>query len=59
MSEDNRLKTAAGLSCVWDGDDIRRVRAGDGASILCSKRTSMHLQAQPGVADLWFRDYLY
>jgi hypothetical protein len=58
MSEDGKLRTAAGLSSIWDGDDIRRVRVGDGASILRGKRTSMHLLAQPGVADIWFRDHL-
>ena len=26
MSEDNRLKTAAALSGVWDGEPIKRVR---------------------------------
>ena len=26
------LRTAAGLSCLWDGEPIKRVRAGDGAT---------------------------
>ncbi len=34
MSDDNKLRTAAGLSSVWDGEPIRRVRAGDGSIIL-------------------------
>src|SRR5205823_5925354 len=25
MNDDNKLKTAAGLSCLWDGEPIRRV----------------------------------
>jgi Protein of unknown function (DUF3987) len=58
MSNETRLRTAAGLSAVWDGDPIRRVRAGDGAMILPGRRVSMHLMAQPAVADIWLRDRL-
>ncbi len=58
MSDDNKLKTAAGLSSAWDGDPIRRVRSGDGASILPGRRLAAHLMAQPGVADILFRDRL-
>lgn len=58
MSEDNKLKTAAGLSSLWDGESIRRVRSGDGASILPGRRASIHLMAQPVVADIWLRDRL-
>lgn len=50
MNEDNKLRTAAGLSSLWDGDPIRRVRAGDGASLLLGRRLSLHLMAQPDVA---------
>jgi hypothetical protein len=58
MSDDNKLKTAAGLSSAWDGDPIRRVRSGDGASILPGRRLAAHLMAQPAVADILFRDRL-
>jgi Protein of unknown function (DUF3987) len=58
MNEDNKLKTAAGLSCAWDGEPIRRVRAGDGASILSGRRLAAHLMAQPDVASILFRDRL-
>lgn len=58
MSEDNKLKTAAALSSLWDGEPIRRVRAGDGASVLPGRRLAAHLMAQPAVADFWFRDRL-
>ena len=58
MSEDNRLKTAAALSSLWDGEPIRRVRAGDGAAVLPGRRVSMHLMTQPAVADIWLRDRL-
>jgi hypothetical protein len=58
MSDDNKLKTAAGLSDAWDGSPIRRVRSGDGAIILPGRRLSAHLMAQPAVADILFRDRL-
>jgi hypothetical protein len=58
MNDDNKLKTAAGMSALWDGQAIRRVRAGDGASILQGRRLSAHLMAQPDVAAILFRDRL-
>ena len=50
MSADNRLKTAAAMSGLWDGEPIRRVRQGDGSMILPGRRVSMHLMLQPGVS---------
>ena len=50
MSSDHRLNTAAGLSSLWDGEPIRRIRAGDGASLLPGRRMSLHLMMQPEVA---------
>lgn len=50
MSEDNRLKTSAALSSLWDGEAIRRNRAGDGSFALYNRRLSLHLMMQPGVA---------
>jgi hypothetical protein len=50
MSEDNRLKTSAALSSLWDGEPIRRNRAGDGSFALYGRRLSLHLMMQPGVA---------
>lgn len=58
MSDDNKLRTATGLSSVWDGESIRRVRAGDGASILPGRRLSMHLMVQPDVASILLNDRL-
>jgi Protein of unknown function (DUF3987) len=58
MSEDNKLKTAAALSSLWDGTPIKRVRVGDGVSVLPGRRLAAHLMAQPAVADVWFRDRL-
>src|SRR5262249_17327146 len=50
MSQDNRLKTAASLSALWDGGPIRRVRAGDGVIILRGRRFAFHIMIQPGAA---------
>jgi len=58
LSQDNKLKTAAGLSTLWDGGVIRRVRVGDGTIIMPNRRLCMHVMAQPGVAAILFRDAL-
>lgn len=58
MSSEQRLKTAAGISSVWDGDPIKRVRAGDDAMILAGRRLSVHLMAQPEVAAQMLGDEL-
>jgi uncharacterized protein DUF3987 len=58
MRDDARLATAAGLSSAWDGEPIRRVRAGDGTIILPGRRLSMHLMVQPVVANIWWQDRL-
>lgn len=58
MSDDNKLRTATGLSSAWDGEPIRRVRAGDGASILPGRRLSVHLMVQPDVASILLNDRL-
>jgi hypothetical protein len=56
MSDEAKLRTAAGLSDVWDGSPIRRVRSGDGATVLVGRRVSAHLMVQPGVADILLKD---
>lgn len=58
MSPDQKLKTAASISSVWDGEPIKRVRAGDGSEVLPGRRLSVHLMAQPAVADLMINDDL-
>lgn len=58
MKEDNRLKTAAGMSDLWDGKTIKRVRSGDGASIIPGRRLSMHLMVQPMVFSQFYSDKL-
>lgn len=50
MSVENRLKTAAGLSELWGGKPISRTRGGDGNSLICGRRVSLHLMVQPSVS---------
>jgi hypothetical protein len=56
MLEDNRLKTASGLSSYWDGTTIRRVRGGDGVIVLPGRRLALHLMATPDVASAMLSD---
>jgi hypothetical protein len=58
MSDEARLRTATGLSAAWDGEPIRRVRAGGDIAILPGRRVAMHLMMQPAVALLLLRDRL-
>ena len=57
MNEDAKLRTAAGLSSLWDGQTIDRVRA-QGATLLVGRRVAMHLMAQPDVVGIWLGDHL-
>lgn len=50
MNQDNRLKTAAALSGLWDGEPLKRVRAGDPVATLRGRRLTVHLLVQPGIA---------
>jgi hypothetical protein len=50
MNDDNRMKTAAALSELWDGAAAKRVRATDGVSVFPGRRLAMHLMLQPGAA---------
>jgi hypothetical protein len=59
MSRDNMLKTVAGLSRLWDGHGISRIRGGtDESYLLFGKRFSCHLMAQPVVANFLLADKL-
>jgi hypothetical protein len=52
MNRENQLKTAAGLSELWDGKPISRVRVADGATLLYGRRVSAHIMVQPAVANV-------
>jgi len=56
MSDETRLRTVAGLSSMWDGAPIRRIRAGDGVSVLPGRRLALHLMAQPDAAARMLSD---
>jgi hypothetical protein len=58
MSDDAKLRTAAGLSKLWDDGETRRVRVGDGATMLPGRRLTMHLMVQPDVAAIMLNDRL-
>jgi Protein of unknown function (DUF3987) len=57
MSDDAKLRTAAGLSAAWDGDPFKRVRSGE-VTVLPGRRLAMHLMAQPDVASMMLNDPL-
>lgn len=50
MNSDNKLKTIAGLSQLWNGDTVNRIRSGDGATDYPGRRLAMHLMLQPVAA---------
>ena len=58
MADDAKLRTASGLSALWDGEPIKRIRAMDGCTVLPGRRVAMHLMVQPDVAVIWFGDRL-
>jgi hypothetical protein len=58
MNTDNRQKTVAALNDIWQGNPIRRTRAGDGALTLYGRRLAVHLMAQPLVAHAFMADPL-
>lgn len=55
MNKDNALKSMAGISKFWDGKDITRTRANESIT-LYDKRLSVHLMAQPIVAEMVLKD---
>jgi hypothetical protein len=58
MSDEAKLRTAAGLSKLWDDGETPRVRAGDGATMLPGRRLTVHLMVQPDVAGIMLNDRL-
>ena len=56
LSPDNRLRTITGLSGLWDGSPIKRVRVADGVSVLPGRRLAVHLMMQPDVASVLLSD---
>lgn len=58
LSSENRLRTITGLSGLWDGSPIKRVRVTDGASVLPGRRLALHLMMQPDIASILLSDAL-
>jgi hypothetical protein len=56
MADDHRLRTAGALSNLWDGQDLKRVRGGDGFFAIKGRRVAIHLLFQPLVAHRMFSD---
>lgn len=56
MTDENRLRTAAMLSGLWDGQGVVRIRAGDGVTTLSGRRLSTHLMIQPDAAAGFLSD---
>jgi Protein of unknown function (DUF3987) len=52
-----KISTAAGLSKLWDGEPLARVRA-DRTTVLAGRRVAIHLMVQPNIAAIWFGDEL-
>ena len=56
MSDDARLRSAATLSNLWDGAEVRRVRGGDGFYTIRGRRLAARILIQPDAAQLMFAD---
>ena len=56
MASENRQKTLAALNDLWQGNPIRRTRAGEGSFTLYGRRLAVHLMVQPGVARAFMAD---
>lgn len=56
MKAENKIRTAASICSVWDGEPIKRIRAGEETSILNGRRLSMHLMVQPDIATSFLSD---
>ena len=58
MNKENRQKTLAAFSDLWQGNPIRRTRSGDGHATLYGRRLAVHLMVQPTVARGFMADPL-
>jgi hypothetical protein len=56
FSDDSRIRTAALLNTLWDGEPIRRTRVLTGDAFLPGRRCSTHIMMQPVLADRLFGD---
>ena len=56
MKAENKVRTAASICNAWDGESIKRIRAGEETAILNGRRLSMHLMVQPDIATSFLSD---
>jgi len=56
MTDDQRLRTASALSEGWDGKAWKRIRGGDGLTVLQNRRVALNLMVQPLVAERLLSD---
>ncbi|QGY01546.1 DUF3987 domain-containing protein [Methylobacterium mesophilicum SR1.6/6] len=56
MAQENRLRTGAGFSALWDAKPLARIRALDGVSSLRGRRLTMNLMVQPRAAAAFLSD---
>lgn len=52
MLSENMLRMLCGLSSLWDGGVLDRVRASEDASCIYGRRLAIHLMLQPSVAEI-------
>ncbi|MDR3521375.1 MAG: YfjI family protein [Acidocella sp.] len=57
LTVDTKTRTASLFNELWDGRPVRSLRAGTGTTFLPGRRFSMHLMAQPGVAEILTHDH--
>lgn len=56
MKDENRIKTAAGLSKLWGKGEDGRCRRGGGTSSIFGKRVSLHVMIQPNLGRTFMND---
>lgn len=51
MGKDQRVRTVAAISSLWDRGEFDRVRAGDGINKYWGRRIAAHMMIQPAIAE--------
>ena len=51
MKDDNKMKTVAALSKIWDGTPLNRTRASTGSETIIGRRVAVHILLQPLIAE--------
>ncbi len=56
MKEENKIRTSAALSNLWDGGDIKSIRASNEIIAIRNRRLCMHLMIQPHIGIKFLSD---